>query len=63
MLNACNAEALEALSFTKGIHEVMSVVGHTNEGGHLRKFLRRAYIGPGERLPARHKDSRVAEFR
>nr|UGZ04785.1 coat protein [Starmerella bacillaris totivirus 1] len=36
-----------ALALTKGVHSVMTVVGHTDEGGFMRSVLRRGdYVAP-----------------
>nr|QQP18681.1 putative capsid protein [Soybean thrips-associated totivirus 1] len=41
--SACDQGDLYSLAFTKGIHSVATVVGHTDEGGILRDVLRSGF--------------------
>nr|WCS16032.1 coat protein [Metarhizium anisopliae M5 victorivirus 1] len=42
---ACDQGPLFALALTRGIHKVVSVVGHTDEGAITRDLLRSSYFG------------------
>lgn len=41
MMDKCQAGAIAALAVTKGIHDILTVVGHTDEGGVMRAVLRK----------------------
>lgn len=43
---ACDQGPLFALAVTRGLHRVLSVVGHTDEGGITRALLRTSHFAP-----------------